>query len=136
MSIAAAPSRSVIRQNSVLAWTTISQASRSSAERLCEAQGLGLEQFRFDCGNRCLGNFILQGKNVGQFAIITIGPNMIASRGVNELRCNANAISALADTAFQDVTHAELSSGTLHVYGFALVCERRIAGDHKEPTQL
>src|SRR5262249_953740 len=67
---------------------------------------------------------------------VTIGPDMITCGGVNELRRDADAISALAHATFQNVTHAKLARSAFHVDGLALVCEGRVARHHKEPPQF
>jgi len=100
------------------------------------AQRFSLKQFRFNGGDHLLGDFILQSENIGQFAVVAIRPDMVARGGVNELRRDTHAVAALADTAFQDVTHAELTRSSFHIDGLALVGEGRVARDHKEPTQF
>ena len=91
-------------------------------------------EFWLDRSHDLFRNFILQGKNVRQVAVVSIGPDVIAGCGVDELRGDAHAIAALAHAALQHVAHAEFAGDALHVDGLALVDERRIARDDEEPA--
>ena len=95
------------------------------------ADTFGLQQPWTDCGNHFLGNLILQRENVGQLAIMAIGPDMLAGGGVYELRCDAHAITALAHAPFEHITHAQFTTHLLYIDGRTFVGEARIARDHE-----
>ena len=100
------------------------------------ADALGLQQLGFDCSDDFPCDLVLQGKDVGQVAVVAVGPDVIAGRGVDQLGGDAHAIAALAHAALQHVTHAEFARDALYVDRLALVGERRIARDDEEPAQL
>jgi len=60
---------------------------------------------------------------------------MSASRGVNKLAGDPNAVAASAHATFQDITHAQLASDLLYVNGPSLVRKARIASDDKQPRE-
>jgi len=66
--------------------------------------------------------------------IEAISPEMGTGRRVKQLRANADAISGLANRAFQHIQDAQLSPDLFDIDGSALVGEARISGDHKEPA--
>jgi hypothetical protein len=75
----------------------------------------------------------LQRKNVVRFAIITLGPDVCAAFGVNELPGDPHAISHLAYAALKDVAHAKLATDLLHINCPTLVSEGRVASDDEQP---
>ena len=121
--MAASTSVFVIRQNTELACITRSQAPRSSGDRACERNGFSFKQFGLDCGDHVTRDLILQFKHIGQFAVIAVGPDVIARRGVDQLGGDPHAVAALADTAFQHVAHAKFARGALYIHSLALVGE-------------
>ena len=54
-----------------------------------------------------LHDLILQGKDVFEWAIVALGPEMAAGGGVNQLRDNPHLIASLLHAAFQHVAHAQ-----------------------------
>src|SRR6185437_6914662 len=67
----------------------------------------------------------------GQLAVETVGPNMRAGLGVDELGVEAHAVTGFAYAAFERVAHAELAADCLHVRRLALVGECGVARDHE-----
>ena len=57
---------------------------------------------------------------------------MPAGGGINQLRRDPYLVFGLTYAAFQHVPHAHLPTDVLYLDGFALVRERRVAGDDKE----
>jgi hypothetical protein len=53
-----------------------------------------------------LRDLVLNGKHVGQLAIVSVGPEMVPGFGIDQLRCDANPVTRAADTAFEHVAHA------------------------------
>src|SRR5262249_12944059 len=89
--------------------------------------------------HNCARHLVLNHEYVLQFAIVSIGPTVSTSCGLDQLGCNANAITGSANTPFNYVAHTELSPDLTHVYRFVLVLEARIASDHEQlrkPRQL
>ena len=71
-----------------------------------------LDRQRFD---DLLHHLVLDGEDVGQLAVVALGPQMAAARGVDELRGDAHAVAGLADAAFEHEAHAELAADLLHL---------------------
>src|SRR5262245_38665865 len=87
--------------------------------------------------NRChypLSYLVLKRKDAGEFPVIALGPNMMPSHGINELRADTHLVRRLANTTFKRVAHSQLAIYLLHVDHSALVGETRIACDHEQPT--
>ena len=101
-----------------------------------QAYAFSLQELRLDGGDDFLGDLVLEFEDVRQVAIITVGPDVVVRRGVDELGGDAHAVAALADAALQDVAHAKLASDAFDVDGLALVIERRIPRDDEEPAKL
>ena len=53
------------------------------------------------------GNFVLDGKNIDQFPVIALGPEMEAAMGIDKLRGDPHPIAAEADAAFKDMSNAQ-----------------------------
>ena len=102
---------------------------------------LGAEIFRsvklrFDRANDSLRDLVLNREDVGNIAIVTFCPNMAASCYIVELRGDAHALSFFSHAALDDITDTEFFADLLQMDGFALVRERRVARDDKEPAQF
>src|SRR5579863_8942109 len=91
---------------------------------------LSLAQARLDHSDHARRDPVLQIEHIVKRAIEFIGPEMRAGRGLDELAGNPYAATRLAHASFQHITHAKLAPDLLHVHGFALVNEARIARDH------
>ena len=100
------------------------------------ADTLRLQQPGFDRGNHFLGNLVLQRENIAEFAIIAIGPDVIACGSIDQLRSDPYAVAVLAHAALQHIAHAQFAGHALHVNRFSLVGERRIASDDKKPVEF
>src|SRR4051812_8628442 len=70
-----------------------------------------------------LCDLVLHGKDVGEIAVIALGPDMIASPGLNKLRRDPDAVSRFAQTAFEHIADPKLPPDLLHVDCAALVGE-------------
>ena len=57
---------------------------------------------------------------------------MSAGLCLNQLRRHADALAAPADATLEHISHAKLSGDLAHVDRFALIGERRIAGNDEE----
>ena len=54
-----------------------------------------------------LGDFVLNGEDVGELAVVPLGPEVIAVLGVDQLRGHADAASRTTDAAFENRPDAE-----------------------------
>src|SRR5262249_9185804 len=84
-------------------------------------------------------HLILDRENVMYFAVIPLGPAVGAGHGIDELRRNADAITAPLDASLQYVPCAQLPADLPDIDRLALVLEARIARDDQElgePRQL
>ena len=99
------------------------------------AHTLGRHELRLDrCGD-ARRDLVLQREDVGQLAVVSLCPDMIAGRRVHKLGGDAHPLSALAHASFEHIAHPEIAPHLLHVRRLALVDERRIASDDEEPAQ-
>ena len=74
-----------------------------------------------------MGDLVLNGENISQITIITVGPDVTAIFPVNELAGDADTGAGLSHAPFQDKVHAETFGSLLHVHMFALVSKRGVA---------
>ena len=79
-------------------------------------------------------NLVLHVKQVCDWFVEALSPNVIASFSVDQLRVDANTFAATLHAAFEDVAHVELASDLLHVCGLALVGECRVACDDERAS--
>src|SRR5260370_21237026 len=77
-------------------------------------------------------NFILNRENVGQIAVVAVGPDVIPRFSLDEVGSNADPIGGLAHAAFEHITHAELSADLLHIDRLAFIGKRRVPGDDEQ----
>src|SRR5437763_17220487 len=85
---------------------------------------LSCDNARRDRAGNASGDLVLDGKDVSQFAVVAIRPQMMASRCLDELCGDANAIAGASHTAFEHVAHAELAPDFADVNRRTLVGER------------
>ena len=83
-----------------------------------------------------LRNLVLDRENIGEVAVVALGPDMVAGRAVDQLRGDAHAGARLAHAAFEDVSDAELARRVLDVDLLALETERRVARDDRQRRNL
>src|SRR5882762_6743024 len=79
-----------------------------------------------------MGDFVLDGKDVGEIAIETFRPNVTAIVGANELAGDAHARSCFSHASFKYKTDPEFLSDLLHFYWFAFVGERGVTRDDEK----
>jgi hypothetical protein len=82
--------------------------------------------------NDLLGDLILDRENVGEVAIVALGPEMVAGRSVDQLGGDPNAVAGLAHAAFQHVADAEFARDLADIDRAALEGECGVAGDHRQ----
>jgi hypothetical protein len=77
-------------------------------------------------GKECsdgMRNFILQRENVLDPAIVTISPTVRTGLRIDELSRNAHTLTRPAETAFEEIMHAELARDLTHIGALTLVLE-------------
>jgi hypothetical protein len=71
-------------------------------------------------------------KNVGEVAVVTLGPDMLAGLRLDQLCSDAESVAGLAQAAFEHVTHAQFAPDLFHIDRAARGSEGRVGGDHKQ----
>src|SRR5262245_14968782 len=79
------------------------------------------------------GDLILQRKQIARIPVETLGPEVPAGLGIDQLGVYADLIPMALDTAFENITHAQFTTQLLCIDRFALIGERGISGDHQAP---
>jgi len=92
-------------------------------------------QFRLDRRRDFLGDVVLQLEDIGELAIVMLGPVVGAAHRVDKFGRDPQAIARLSHASFQDVAYAEFASDLLYVDGPPLVNEARMTRDDQEPPQ-
>ncbi len=64
-------------------------------------------KFRLESGSNFLREIGLDGKDVGQIAVVIFRPNVLVVVGIDQLHVNPNAIADAANAAFQKRGHPE-----------------------------
>ena len=85
-----------------------------------------------------LRNFALDGKDIGQIAVIGLGPEMRISPSINQLRSHAHFAICSLDASFENVRNAELlaRSHASSVSRRQLVLHHARAADHLQVRDL
>src|SRR5215472_7683468 len=60
----------------------------------------GSSDCRSNSDRHCLGDLVLHRENVGEVAVITLRPNVIACLGLDQLCGDADAVAGLTQTTF------------------------------------
>ena len=66
------------------------------------------------------GNVAFDGENIGQFAIVSLGPKMGITFSIDKLDTDSHLIGRLLDGAFQDIRDTELFRDLRNVVGCIL----------------
>ncbi|HXX50651.1 MAG TPA: hypothetical protein VEI98_05120 [Xanthobacteraceae bacterium] len=82
--------------------------------------------------NDALGDFVLDGEQVGKIAIVTLRPQMLAAPRVDQLSADANSLARPPDASFEHITNAELARYFGNPSRPPAIGKRGIAGDDKE----
>ena len=105
------------------------KAFRRLADR---APQLSFGDRRGERGRQCLRDLILHGEDVGQIAIVALGPDVISRFTFDQLRSDPDPIAGLAHAAFEHIAHAELPADLFHVDRTALVSKGGVPGDDEQ----
>ena len=74
------------------------------------------------------GDLVLDREDVFEFAVVALGPQVVAARRLDQLAGDAHPRAGLAHAALKDIADAELGADVLHLHRLALVGEHRICG--------
>src|SRR5262249_55362581 len=93
---------------------------------------LGRDNAGRDRAGNAPGDLVLDGKDIGQFAVVAIRPQMMASCRLDQLPGDADAIAGPPHAALEHVAHAQLAPNFDDIKGRNFVGERGAARDHKK----
>jgi hypothetical protein len=97
------------------------------------APAFGARQSGLYGGGDPRGDLVLQVEDVGQIAVVALGPEIGPVHRVEELAGDAHAPARLAHAALQHVANTQLRADLRQVDGLPLVGEGGIAGDDQKP---
>src|SRR5439155_8434729 len=87
------------------------------------ALALSAGQCWLNRGGDARGDVVLHGEDIGQIAVITVGPEMSAGRCIDQLAGDAHALANLAHAAFENIADPKIAADLLNLSGFAFVGE-------------
>ncbi len=93
---------------------------------------LGIRNDRSNRDRHRFGDLVLQREDVGEIAVVPVGPDVVASLGFDQLGGDANAIGGPSHAAFEHVAHAEFAPDLLQIDCAALVGEGGVARDDEQ----
>ena len=82
-----------------------------------------------DSDRHRLSDLVLHVENVSEVAVVALGPDMIASQGLDQLCGYPDAVAGFAQAALKDIPDTEVASDFLHIDRAAFVGEARITGE-------
>ena len=91
---------------------------------------------RLDRGDDRPGDFVLDGKDVFEVAIVTLGPDVFVVDGVDQLCGDAHPVAGAPHAALDHVAHAESFADLLYGQRFLLERKRRVAGNYENRAKL
>ena len=94
------------------------------------------QEFRPDAADDACGDFVLNGEDVAEVAVVPLGPEMGFGGRIDELRGHPDVVAGLADTPLENIADPEFAPDGAHIHGLSLVGEHRVAGDHEEALEL
>ena len=105
---------------------------RARPDRL---QFLG-QQLQLERGDDVSRDIVLEGEDIGEDPIESLGPEMAARRGIDQLGGYANPVSRLPDAALEDIADLQLAGELVDLHGLALEVEGRVAGNDEDRRNL
>src|SRR5262245_53400851 len=82
------------------------------------------------------GDLVLECPRIQARSVKALGPDMLASLRVDQLRYDSHPVAVLADAAFDHVADAEVLSNLPHIDSLALVSEGGAAGDNHQVREV
>src|SRR5262249_6367351 len=95
---------------------------------------LGFRQSGLNDPRNACGDLVLHDKDVGEIAVVALGPDVRARERVDKLGRDPYPVAAPAYAAFEDIADAQFAPDPFHIDALALVGEARIARDDEQPT--
>ncbi len=77
-------------------------------------------------------DLVLDGENVCDVTVVTLGPEVVVRTGIDELRRDAESVTGLANAPFQYIPNPEIATDLLEGYRLSLVGEYRMPRDHEQ----
>ncbi len=77
-----------------------------------------------ECRYDHLRNLVLNSEDVGQVAVIALGPQVTGVHAVDQLRGDADLVARLLHAALNNIAHAQLTAHVLGLRRLAFVVER------------
>src|SRR5205814_8555659 len=99
------------------------------------ARDLGEAEARLDCADDVRCDLVLKLENIIESAVESVGPDMRAGRGIDQLACNSHPIRGLPHASFEHVTHAQLARRLSHVDRLPLISQASLPRDEEKPGQ-
>ena len=99
---------------------------------LGDALAFEFEDLRLDRAGDRVGDFILQFEQIGEVSVVSLGHQVMAGIGLDQLRRDADPAPRFAHAAFEDIARAQFLADLLDVDGLAFVGEGRGAGDDRK----
>src|SRR5262245_19620376 len=93
----------------------------------------GHDELRPDRIDDTIGDVILPAEDVGDRAIVAVGPDVNTLGGVDQLRGDPYSIARLAHAAFEDVARPQLAAEFPDVDRFTFAGKGRVTIDNREP---
>src|SRR5438105_350243 len=90
------------------------------------------QQLHLELFHNGVGDFVLNGEDIGQITIKPLGPNMAAVLAPNELPSYPHTRSRLSHASFQDKSNAKLPTHLLHFHRLVFIGEGSVARDNKQ----
>ena len=82
------------------------------------------------------GDLLLHGKDILYVPVVTLGPQVIARRGIHQLRRDPHAVVGLAHTALEHIPHPQLPTHLIRLDRLAFVGEDGVPGNDEQPWSL
>src|SRR5216684_982617 len=93
---------------------------------------LGIGNGRGDGDRYRFGNLVLHREDIGEIAVVALGPDVVASLRFDQLGGHTDPIAGLTHTAFEHIAHAEFAPDLFHIDRPALVGEARVPRDDEQ----
>src|SRR6516225_8166245 len=107
------------------------QIHRVWMRRTLRALCLGGNEFGIERVAKPRYDFVLHVKEVGNGLVKTLGPEVIAGFGIDQLHVHPKAVAATLHRAFEHIADVQLTSQLLYVDRLALEGERGVARNHE-----
>ena len=93
-------------------------------------------QPKLDRTDNLARDLILEGEDIGEVPVVTVGPDVRAGRSIDQLRRDAHPIAELAHASFDNVADRQFSADLRHADGSALVNKSRVARGNQQTGDL